>query len=78
MNATAFRPTGSQVFPYDVYAKSPAKTYRVRIQPEEDADPSIVTVRTDFSLADLLFHIREQDCAVLEIRRGKGAWHSIN
>lgn len=78
MNATAFRHFTFQVFPYDIYAKSPAKTYRVRIQPEEDADPSEITVRTDFSLTDLLFHIREQDCAVLEIRRSKGAWHSIN
>lgn len=68
-----------QIFPYDIYANlAAAKRYEVQIQPDEDADPSTVFIRTDFSLTDLFDHIRRQDCQVLSIRRGAGAWHSIN
>jgi len=79
MSTTQFQPTSFIVFPYVIcHRAGNARKYRVRIQLHEDADPSTITVKSDFSLRDLIDHIRSQDCDVLAIRRGKGAWHNLN
>lgn len=66
-----------QIFPYDIFSNpAKAKRYRVKIKPCEDADPSIVTIRTDFCLRDLVDHINRQEIEVLAIRQN-GAWHEL-
>lgn len=64
------------LFPYDLISGDRFTRYQVRILPDEDEDPSAVTVRSDFSLSDIIHNIRQQDCEVLAVRRS-GAWHHI-
>lgn len=67
-----------QLFPINLYAtRANAKLIKVRIQHESEADAKVVTIRSDYSLRDIVFNFNQEGSEVLAIR-GAGAWHSLN